>query len=340
LKTSYPDWRDAKSPLDHWKWKYTESPHGSHFVVVDWNGKIVGVGGRLFLNIWVDGIIMAGYGDDGVVHPDYRRKGIYKEMIGFVEEKGNRRNISLKFGIQVHKAAEKIQERRGSVHFPFPISYMLQIKDVDKHFRMRPTEKNRVARYGFSILKILNKIKNITKQKVIRSEIKVKEISEFDERINLFWGNIKNDYHFIIERNQKYLNWRYCDPRSSNKGKYFVKQAEYNGEILGFIVLEVRIKTDYNEGYISDLIVLPGRVDVVRKLLFEACSFFKESDINVVHYRVVKNHPYQTVFNEQGFIEVPSKMHLSYKMYKDKEKMQIIKNSKPSQIHFNYGDFY
>jgi hypothetical protein len=147
-------------------------------------------------------------------------------------------------------------------------------------------------------------------------------------------------YHFIIEKNREYLNWRYCDPRSNIKGRYLIKQIEQDDEILGFIVLEIRNKDDYSEGYVVDLLALPDRMDVARRLLEVSCLFFRDSGINVVHYRVVKNHPYQGLFSEQGFIDVPSKLHLSYKMFYHKEKMQIIENSKPIQIHFNYGDYY
>ena len=119
-----------------------------------------------------------------------------------------------------------------------------------------------------------------------------------------------------------------------------MKQAEQGGEILGFIVLETRERDDYSEGYIVDLLALPGRIDVAKKLIAEASQFFKELNFNAVHYRVVKNHPYQPLFRKQGFIEVPSRLHLTIKMFQYKEKMKIIEESKPSQIHFNYGDYY
>jgi hypothetical protein len=216
---------------------------------------------------------------------------------------------------------------------------MLKINDVKKHFKNKPTKNNLVSRYGFSLLKLLNQIKNTVSHSRTKSEIKIKNILKFDEKINSFWQNIKNSYNFIIEKNQRYLNWRYCDPRCSLSGRFLIKQAEQDGEILGFIVLETKNKEDYSEGYIIDLLVLPNRMDVARELLVEACMFFRESDINVIHYRVVKNHPYQILFSEQGFIEVPSKMHMTY-MIQDKEKMRLIKDSKPSQIHFNYGDYH
>jgi hypothetical protein len=205
---------------------------------------------------------------------------------------------------------------------------------------MRPTNNNLVAIYGFSLLKLLNRIKNMVKERKISSKIILNDVSEFDERINAFWQNTKNGYNFIIEKNREYLNWRYCDPRSNIKGRYFVKQAEEDGEILGFIVLEVREKGGYSEGYVADLLALPDRTDVVRRLVEEATLFFRESDVNVVHYRVVKNHFYQAIFSEQGFIEIPSKIYFTLKFFYNKEKMKIIKNSQPSQIHFNYGDYY
>jgi ribosomal protein S18 acetylase RimI-like enzyme len=340
LKASYPEWRNAKSPLDHWKWKYLESPLGSVFMVVDWGGKIVAVGGRVLLNIKFDEITPSVYGDDGSVHPDYRRRGIYQDLVRYAWEKGKREETVFKFGIQAHRASVKVQVREGSVDFPFEISHMLQVQNVGMHFRMRPTNNNLAARIGFSALKLLNLIMKNTKRIKILYDFNIEDVVEFDERINFFWQKIVDDYHFIIEKNQRYLNWKYCDPRSSIKGRFMIKKAVANGEILGFIVYKIWEKEDYPEGYIMDLLTLRDRDDVAWKLLEKACKFFRESNINVVHYRVVKDHPYQKLFSEQGFIEVPTELHLGYRIYQDEEKIQIIMDSKPNQIHFNYGDYY
>jgi GNAT superfamily N-acetyltransferase len=340
LKTCYAEWRDAESPIDHWKWKYLDTPHGSIFIVTIWNGKIVGVAGILLLNVKIDAITYSGYGDDSAIHPDYRRKGIYKDMLYFGEELIKKEKTALRFGIQIHEASELMAKRRGYDLFPFHISHMLKVRDIGLHFKKRPTKNNLASRIGFSTLRLLNQLMNMGKHKVIESRIKIEDVRMFDDRINRFWKNVKDDYNFIVEKNREYLNWRYCDPRSSNKGRYFVKQAVGDGKVLGFIVLEVRETDSYLEGYIMDLLALPGRMDVIRKLIEEANQFFRKLDINTVHYRVVHNHPYQAIFSEQGFIEVPSKLHLTYRMLFNKEKMGVIKDSKPSQIHFNYGDYY
>jgi GNAT superfamily N-acetyltransferase len=332
LKTSYSEWRNHEYPLEHWNWKYLENPVGSIVIVADWNGKIVGVMHRILLNIKVNETTSSSYGDDVAVHPDYRRKGIYKNMLNYSENLLLKMKISFRFMIQIHKAAVIMAEREGYTLFPFHISHMIQIRNIGMHFKMRPTKHNLVSRYGFFLLKLLN---SITKQIKTPSDIQIENISDFDEKINAFWENTRNEYNFIIEKNMEYLNWRYC----SQIRRYCVKLAEKDEEILGFIVLEIDEKDDYSEGYIVDLMVLPGRMDAAKKLISESLLFFKESDVNAVHYRVVKNHSYQTVFRKQGFIELPSKLQLFIKML-NKDKMQLIKNSKPSQIHFNYGDYY
>jgi hypothetical protein len=265
--------------------------------------------------------------------------GIYKKMYHYADD-ALKEKILLNYAIQIHEASVLMSKRIGRSRFPFPLNHMLRVRDVGKHFKMRPTENNLVARYGFSLLKLLNRIKNLVKTRKIYSEITVVDITMFDERINEFWENIKDGYCFIVEKNRDYLNWRYCDPRSNKEGRYFVKQAEQGGVVLGFIVFETRSKGDYSEGYIMDLLAHPRRMDVAWKLLSEASSYFEEEDVNAVHYLVVKNHPYQTLFIEEGFVEITSKIRLSLKMFQDEGKIQVIKDSKPSQIHFNYGDYY
>jgi hypothetical protein len=341
LKACYPEWKNTEYPLEYWKWKYLENPYGSYVILAEWDGNIVGSEHRLLHKIKVDNkTVISSLGDDSATHPDYRRKGIYKNMVYFGDDITIEKKTVLRYGIQIHEASVIMVMRRGFTLFPFQISHMLKIKDVGTHFQNRPTKNYLVARIGFSVLKFLNRLNKIIRHSGTYPEINIEDISMFDDRINSFWENIRIEYNFIIEKNRDYLNWRYCDPRSSNKGKYFVKQAVKNNEILGFIVLEIGEKDDYSEGYIVDLLALPDRMDVAGKLTAEALLFFRHSDINVVHYRVVKDHPYQALLRENGFIEVPSKLHLTIKFFREKEKIQIIKDSKPSQIHFNYGDYY
>jgi GNAT superfamily N-acetyltransferase len=174
LKISYPEWKNAESPLDYWKWKYLENPHGSIVVVADQDGEIVGIMHRLLLKNKVDEIILSAIGDDVAVHPDYRRKGIYKNMKLYDEKLFKEKKVALKFSIEIHKATVIIAEREGYALFPFPISHMLQVIDIGLHFKMRPTKHNLVAKYGFSMLKLLNHKEKTIKHSHTNPEIKTK----------------------------------------------------------------------------------------------------------------------------------------------------------------------
>ena len=41
--------------------------------------------------------------------------------------------------------------------------------------------------------------------------INILDVSKFNNNINIFWNNIKDNYFFITEKSQDFLNWRYCD---------------------------------------------------------------------------------------------------------------------------------
>jgi len=72
--------------------------------------------------------------------------------------------------------------------------------------------------------KMINNIVNIFTFLISSDQIfTVSEISRFDDRINLFWNQIKDNYIFITEKTRDYLNWRYCDKRGGN---YIVKIVE------------------------------------------------------------------------------------------------------------------
>ena len=63
----------------------------------------------------------------------------------------------------------------------------------------------------------MNKIKSSVLQQYDKiNDYKIFPIQYFDDRINVFWNKIRNEYNFITERNKDYLNWRYCDKRGGN----------------------------------------------------------------------------------------------------------------------------
>ena len=86
---------------------------------------------------------------------------------------------------------------------------------------------------GYTVVKQLQDLRNVIKGSRSDPDIKIVETGRFGDQGDVFWDKIINDYDFIIERRQGYLNWRYCDQRA---GDFDVRLALDGSEVIGFCV--------------------------------------------------------------------------------------------------------
>jgi hypothetical protein len=199
-----------------------------------------------------------------------------------------------------------------------------------------------LIKYGYIFLKILNKIKNLFQLPFKRSdEFIIVQVSQFDEKINLFWEKIKDDYDFILEKKQNFLNWRFSN---TSKGNHIKIQAVKGEEVLGYMVIGIKEDEGYTEGQIEDLLALKNRLDVVYALFDYACKYLDKLGINTVYYQVVEKHPYQEISGRKEFIDSGSKPYLQFSYTENYQKtsgeteIQFLKNTSPDRIYFNYAD--
>jgi hypothetical protein len=209
---------------------------------------------------------------------------------------------------------------------------------------MRPMKNMLLVKYGYPILKILNKITNqFTPPIKYSNEFKISEIPQFYKGIDSFWEKIKDDYNFILEKNQAYLNWRFTD---NERGKHIKIQATNGEEILGYAVIGLKEEEGYTEGQIEDLISLKDRLDVADALLDYACKYFDNLGVNTVYYQVVVGHPYQKLSKRKGFNDSRSNPNIEFdytNAWKKKNEPKILdhppflKQTTPNQVCFNYA---
>jgi hypothetical protein len=228
--------------------------------------------------------------------------------------------------------------KRNRTQFPFTVNVMVRIRDVKQHLKMRPMKNLTIIRYGFSTLKMLNGVRNVlTPAPNHLDDFSIEEVSHFDNRIDLFWEKIKDKYDFIIERRSEYLNWKYCDFPTID---YKVKQAVKDGEVLGYIVMELREDDQYVEGYIVDMLAFPDRGDVSDALFRDACDHFDDRGVNNVYYRVVKGHPYQKLSSRYGFVNAQfiNKIHVFCKVMAMEKEFEVLRKSSPERVYYAYSE--
>jgi hypothetical protein len=171
----------------------------------------------------------------------------------------------------------------------------------------------------------------------IQQNFSIKKVSSFDDRIDVFWEEVKGSYDFIVEKSREYLNWRYCDIRG---GDYKVYLAEELSSILGYIVLRInKIDPLHQVGYIMEVLALRDREDVAMELFGKAMKYFQSNNVNAVYFSVISGHPYERIARKHGFLDSRRKPHLAYRDYNKLEEINVFQEASPDRLHYQFGEF-
>ena len=346
LRVAFDTYRILEDPLDHWKWKFQDTPLGSIIRVAKIDDKIVGVGHGLLFNLKIGEEIILGHNSvDIVTHPDYRGLGVYSRINDIMPKLRDERGAKFNYSISSNPIIINRRSLIGKPEvFPKVISYMVRIRDVEAHLKNRPvtntylkkrlTTNPNLIGLGYRSLKTINKLKKIVKNdRGSKNDFNIEEVKKFDPRINVFWGRVKNSCNFSLEKDQKFLNWRYCDPRG---GEFQIRQAVQEDNVLGYLILKTACDGGYTEGWIMDMLTLPDRFDVATALMRQACATLDNGGVNVVYYEVAKDHPYQNIAQICDFINTRSGPLIRCRF--PGNTYNVVNESTPGKIHFNYGD--
>jgi len=332
------------NPLEHWRWKFEDNPLKPIIISLGTSDdKIIGCIHRIPRRIKIeDSVFLCCSGADVAVHPNFRKMGVFKKMDELAKKSEVKSGIKIFYGISSNPIMIKYYSNYRHI-FPQGTFAFVRIKDVDRHLQMVHIRNANLYKYGFHVLRNLNKFRNTISLAHVLSgpsdqDFRILDIRSFDESINTFWDEIKDHYGFIVERSKDYLNWRYCDSRG---GDYLIKIAERDGRILGYIVLRVnKYRRDYPIGYIVDLLTLPDRLDVVSALVRDAIHNFDDQNINITKCQIVKNHPYERIFMRYGFLNSRHRIHIFCIPHAPLgEELREYQKSSAKGLHFAYGDY-
>lgn len=340
----WPPFDITCSKVEHWKWKYLESPGaGKNYLrVATFDEKIIGTNFGYNLKVWMkDKSFVGRYGSDLTVHPDFRRRGVWNTMRNFSQTELGRamlEEIDVSHWVSSNPLIIERSIKRGRHRFPHVILNMARINDFNLHLLKTESDKILVKKAGYNILKLINESKRISSipfsnEKIVKDN-GIRTVTLFDEKIDDFYKSIRHKYSFIVERDKSYLNWRYCDPRAGN---YVIRVLQEEDEILGYCVLRINlIKPDYPRGKIVD--VLSKNSQVTEALIRDAIEFFDKDDINHIGTWAVKSSQHEKILSKYGFLDMKNDLVLFTRSPNNSLDYEPINNSKQEQVHFQYGD--
>ncbi len=335
LKKVFPKW--SKRTVNYWRWKYLASPLDPRVYVALDGGRIIGAFCEIPLSIKLGDEIVGGvYGDDTATDPSYRGRGIYTNLNKFFIDDIIKDGVYFSYWETENPILIKNYARMGSLPFPFRLCRMIKIRNLNEYLKLsgRDTPANAL---GYRILKGVNLLTNFTTGGgKTKQDYLINGVNEFDEAIDSFWDDVKEDYNFILEKKKDYLNWRY---RGHDRDQYHIRVAVKGGMVLGFSVLRYDASESGSEGSIMELIALRKSLDIVLSLIDDALSLFESMGANSVYCQTIYGHPYRKLYAKRGFIDVTraSSSQLYYNFHdKPGFNPEIFSNYSSKSIYFNY----
>jgi hypothetical protein len=252
-----------KTTAEFWKWKYIENPlsAGMQDLVVALDGnKIVGARPFLLNELWLgDRKIIAAQHCDTMVHPDYRRQGIFNRMGKQALKYLGEHDCVLSFGFPGPMS------RKG-----FASQGYRKLMDIEILFRL------------------INPLSIVTyKFKNIRSNLLFVEDDTYQIEVNDGYtvdlatlDSFRKLNMIDVVRSEENLRWRF-DSCPHNKYRYIL--AKKDGQLMGYAVISVQkqIKS-LPIGIIIDYLIKDLDINCAQAIISKAFDEFKRSACNVV----------------------------------------------------------
>ena len=314
--------------MKHWVWEYKENPLDKDIWIVEHNGQIVACHAHVPINLKVGKkIFKSCIAVDHMTHPNFRRRRLQWKIGDIAHDELRKAGIYFSYyfpGEVFHK-----HRRRGAQYEVYKIPVMMKILDTNEILRELTG-----SRFLSKVLSVwLNPTISIffrSKKSSIIEDLKITEITHFDDRINDFWKNVSRYFGIIVVRNKEYLNWRYFKRPDSN---FKVLLAEEDEKILGYIVFSSKDE----KGFIVDLLVDPHRIDVIQSLVSTAVEQLREEKVHRIVCWMLKNNPYYKVLRANGFIPYSSKYPFGVTIYSPSNvPVEFVKN--PNNWYLTLGD--
>ncbi len=272
---------------------------------------------------------------DGMTHPDYARRGIFvalgKRLLSDLEEEG----VSIVIGFPNEKALPG-HRKMGCIELftPDVMVRPVNFKNVSKKL-----VANRVLGLFSQLFgRFLFKVVYRSRKANIEGDIVIKTIERFDRRFDRFWEKACSPHNVILQRDSRYLNWRYAECPEKH---YQVFVAEKDDRILGFVVVRVMELFGLRNGLIVDILALPNYENVAHALVLKAVEYLKKKEVDAIACMMPKWGEYNGVLRKCGFMPSPQKLNpkpqpfIIYPISKDID-LDAVKN--PQNWLITWGD--
>jgi hypothetical protein len=338
LNHSFKGWPKLDvDPMGYWKWKYVDNPYWMNDIALALAGdEIIGCKHSVYFQTKLgEEILFCTLGSDMAVHNEYRERGISNELRTLSSKRKQDYGYDLSYLVSSNPIViASYKDKNPSL--PYDIIVYVLIKDIDKQLEKMPLKNPLAKKAAYRGAYTLNLVKRALSKREA-PHVKISRVESFDERIGKFWAETAIKYNFIVNRDQKYLNWRYADKRA---GQYEIHLAEENNEVTGYCVSYInRYRGEYPVGFIVDLLCHPYQTDLMYALLTKSLEYFNDNDVNIITALALRGSSLEEALGRVGFLNSTEKLNMFFSVKARRvDAQEVIRKSTPETIHFCYGD--
>jgi GNAT superfamily N-acetyltransferase len=327
-KNAFGETEEDKLDPRFWQWEFQEGSDGKALIyIVEDGNKVIGHFADIPRRFSVQGDVVAGtLSLDLMVHPDYRRRGIFVAMGRYGVERVKQENglFMTAFPIRVETifGLKKVGWREV-VKLPvlvYPIRFS-GILNRYLHFRPLSLFLGGVAKLFYFLVVGPRGGKE-------REKVEIETVDAFDAPFDRFWQEASSLFSVMGVRDRTFLKWRYLQ---HPKWHYTIYRGKKNGEMTGYIVLRRVDLLKFNSTVIVDLLALDE--GTLLALVKKGIEYSEREGADLIGFMVPQGHLYHRILRENGFL--PSPKIFQFMVYSQSDREIFFSQEK---WYVNWGD--
>lgn len=288
--------------MEGWWWQFRANPFSKPIIWVAENqdGELAGHYCLIPVPYYHEGQhLKAAFSILSMVHPNFQRRGLLKKLAEACDRQLQEDGIALGLTFLNDNSLPVYTTHFGwrKVFGALPVHFRILDASV---VLQRYTASRYVQWFGGKVINLAYLVGTAPFSFFPkRSPSQVAEISDFDSRFDDLWGEFSRSMSSGVERNRRYLEWRF----GQNPKNYRILAADENGQLRGFAVIREEVKFAVKMGYIADLVFLDPRVGA--DLLACACQVLKRAGCGMVTGLFTNPDRYRGVLRANRFARLP-----------------------------------
>lgn len=312
-----------------WEWEFLEGAEGKALInLVENGGRLIGHFADLPRRFSLHSrLVKATLSLDLMVHPDFRRRGIFEAMGRYALERVKEAQGLFLTAFPIRKETIGGLLKMGwkrVVSLPVLVYPNNFTAIVDHFLRRRPLSSlvGDFARY-FHLWLYSRGVQGAGMEGT-----RIEEVDRLDVEFDRFWDKASLLFPKLGVRDRPFLNWRY---RQHPFWTYTIYRAMRQREMTGYVILRKVNLLRLNTAVMVDLMALER--ETLRALVLRAMDYSVRKGAWLLGFMVPRTHPYYRMLRGWGFL--PSLKQFWFMIYSHLEEAELFE---PQGWYVNWGD--